>query len=115
VKNEALEQLDVLVGEWQLTMSDAWFLESREIELTGSATISWLGEAFLELRATLGVDHGTWHWVIGRNDARDEYVLLYHDQRGVSRLFEMTFGDGQMDARARGSRFPPAVHRECRA
>ncbi len=29
--------------------------------------------------------------MIGRNDARDAYVALYHDDRGVCRLFDMTF------------------------
>jgi len=95
VRNEALKDLEGLVGEWTLTMSDAWFLEDRDRRQTGSATIDWLGDAFIEVRASLGMDHGTWHWVIGRNDARDQYVLLYHDQRGVLRVFEMTFDAGR--------------------
>ncbi len=28
MKNAALAQLDWLVGEWDLTMTDAWFLDS---------------------------------------------------------------------------------------
>ena len=95
MRNEALKDLEGLVGEWTLTMSDAWFLEDRDRRQTGSATIDWLGDAFIEVRASLGMDHGTWHWVIGRNDARDQYVLLYHDQRGVLRVFEMTFDAGR--------------------
>jgi hypothetical protein len=95
VRNEALGALDGLVGTWKLTMTDAWFVESRDLELPGTATIGWLGDAFLELRATLGMDHGTWHWVIGRNDPREQLVLLYHDERGVLRVFDMTFGDGK--------------------
>ena len=46
------------------------------------------------MRATLGIDLGTWHWVIGRNDALEQLVLLYHDERGVLRVFQMTFADG---------------------
>jgi hypothetical protein len=95
MRNEALTKLDGLIGEWKLTMTDAWFLESRELKVNGQASIGWLGDAFLEVRATLGTDEGTWHWVIGRSDARDEDVLLYHDERGVLRVFSMTFGDGQ--------------------
>jgi hypothetical protein len=95
VRNEAIEQLGDLVGDWKLTMTDAWFLESPEVEVEGSATIEWLGDAFLQLRASLGMDHGTWHWVIGRSDAHERYKLLYHDERGVCRLFDMTFADGQ--------------------
>jgi hypothetical protein len=94
VRNDALDALEVLVGEWKLTMTNAWFLERMDLEVEGSATIGWLGEAFLEVRATLGTEEGTWHWVIGRSDARDRYELLYHDERGVMRLFEMTFHGG---------------------
>ena len=93
MRNEALTELEGLIGEWKLTMSNAWFLDPG-LEPEGSATIGWLGDAFLELRATLGPD-GTWHWVIGRSDAREQFVLLYHDQRGVLRVFDMTFAGGQ--------------------
>ena len=94
MRNEALQQLEGLVGEWKLTLTNAWFLESLDIKGEGSATIGWLDDAFIELRATLG-EHGTWHWVIGRSDPREQLVLLYHDERGVMRVFDMTFGDGQ--------------------
>ena len=95
MRNEALAQLEGLVGEWKLTMTNAWFLESLDIKGEGSATIQWLGEAFLEMRATLGQEHSSWHWVIGRSDAREQFVLLYHDERGVLRFFDMTFGEGE--------------------
>lgn len=95
MRNEALNELEGLVGDWKLTMTDAWFLESREVEVDGAAKIEWLGDAFLEMRATLGMDHGRWHWVIGRNDPREQFVLLYHDERGVCRVFDMTFGEGE--------------------
>jgi hypothetical protein len=95
MRNAALQQLEGLVGDWQLSMANAWFLETPEIEDAGSATISWLGDAFLEVRATLGSDQGNWNWMIGRNDSREALVLLYHDERGVGRVFEMTFAGGQ--------------------
>jgi hypothetical protein len=38
VRNPALEPLDVLVGEWTLTLTDAWFLESRDVRQHGHAT-----------------------------------------------------------------------------
>jgi hypothetical protein len=95
MRNEALAKLEMLVGEWSLTMTDAWFLDSPDIRVSGEATISWLGDAFLELHGSLGTDQSSWHWVIGRSDAREQLVLLYHDERGVLRVFDMTFGDGQ--------------------
>ena len=92
MRNEALLELQGLIGEWKLTMTNAWFLEPG-FEGDGAATIEWLGDAFLQVRATLGTDQGTWHWVIGRSDAREQFVLLYHDERGVLRVFDMTFTD----------------------
>ena len=95
MRNEELAKLEMLVGEWTLTMTDAWFLDSPDIRVSGEATLAWLDDSFLELRGSLGTDQGSWHWVIGRSDAREQLVLLYHDDRGVLRVFDMAFGDGQ--------------------
>ena len=91
MRNPSLEKLDVLVGTWRLTLSDAWFLEPPGAEVWGSATVEWLGEAFLVMRSEVG---GVSTLAIGRSDARDAYTVLYHDDRGVSRVFAMTF-DGE--------------------
>lgn len=91
MRNEALETLDVLVGEWTLTMSDAWFLEPPDTEVHGTATVEWLGDAFLLVRSTL---EGEMSLAIGRSDAHDTYAVLYHDDRGVCRVFVMTWGGG---------------------
>ena len=32
--------------------------------------------------------------VLGRSDASDTYCALYHDERGTSRVFTMTFDSG---------------------
>ena len=92
MRNEALEKLDGLVGEWKLTMSDAWFLEPPGTEVHGSATIEWLGEAFIVMKWELD---GEATWLIGRSDANDAYKVLTHDDRGVCRLFEMTWEEGR--------------------
>ncbi|MFP5317610.1 MAG: hypothetical protein ACLGI2_04875 [Acidimicrobiia bacterium] len=94
MRNPALEALDVLVGEWDLTLSDAWFLESRDVRQQGHATVRWLGEAFLELVADFAGEP-TWHFVFGRSDANDQLVALYHDPRPTSRVFRMTFAGGE--------------------
>jgi hypothetical protein len=90
MKNPELEALDVLIGEWSLTLTDAWFLESREVERHGRLSARWLGEAFIELDAELEGEP-TWRFVIGRNDPTEELVALYHDPRPTSRVFQMTF------------------------
>ena len=95
MRNEAMTRLEGLVGEWTMTLTNAWFLDRMDIEVPGKATISWLGDAFLELRGSVGTDQGTWQWVIGRSDANDQYVLLYQDDRAVLRVFDMTFDAGE--------------------
>lgn len=88
MRNEALKKLEVLVGTWTLTMSDAWFLEPAGTEFYGSATVEWLGDAFLVVRSEMD---GELTLALGRSDAHDAYTALYHDDRGVCRVFTMTF------------------------
>ena len=80
MRNEAMERLGVLVGRWKLTMTNSWFMPSMDAEVYGSATVEWLDDAFLVLRSTFGTERDS-TWVMGRSDANDRYVLLYHDQR----------------------------------
>jgi hypothetical protein len=90
VRNHALEALDVLIGEWSLTLTDAWFLEAPDTRRRGRARARWLGEGFIELEAVMGREP-LWHIVFGRSDANDELIALYHDPRPTSRMFRMTF------------------------
>lgn len=90
MRNPDLDALDALVGDWTLTLSDAWFLESRDVRHQGRATVRWLGDAFIEMDAEMEGEH-MWHLVFGRSDANEQLVALYHDPRPTSRLFRMTF------------------------
>ncbi len=97
MRNTELEKLDSLVGEWTTTISDAWFLEPPGTEVPGTTTIEWLGESFLVARSEFGGgrhEHSEMRLVLGRSDANDRYVALYHDDRGVCRQFAMTFDGG---------------------
>ena len=57
--------------------------------------MEWLGDAFLVVRWTMEGDVGTatseMVLVLGRSDANDTYSALYHDERGVCRVFAMMF------------------------
>jgi len=90
VRNPAIDALDVLVGEWSLTLTDAWFLESRGVRQHGQAHVRWLSDAFIELEAELE-GAPLWHFVFGRSDPTDQLVALYHDPRPTSRLFRVSF------------------------
>ena len=94
MKNEALAKLEWLVGTWDLTMTDAWFLESPDIIVKGTATGEWLGDAFLYLHSTWE-DESTITWVFGRSDPHEQVTVLSHDSRGVCRVFRMTLDNGE--------------------
>jgi hypothetical protein len=95
MRNEAMSKLDVLVGSWRTTMRNAWFLEPAGREVAGSATGEWLGDAFVVFRWTMAGDVGKatseMVLVLGRSDPRDAYTALYHDERGVCRVYAMAF------------------------
>ena len=95
MRNEAMERLDVLVGAWRATMRDAWFLEPADQEVTGQATVQWLGDAFVvfswTMRGDVGAATNEMVLVLGRSDPHESYTALYHDERGVCRVFDMTF------------------------
>lgn len=97
MRNTEMAKLDGLVGEWAVTLSDAWFLEPKGTEVPGTATIEWLGESLLVMRWYAGGEHeqSEVSLVLGRSDANDRFVALYQDERGVCRRFDMTFGGGQ--------------------
>jgi hypothetical protein len=99
MRSEAMKQLNVLVGSWRTTMKNAWFLEPDVLEVPGSAIVEWLGDAFVVFRWTIEGDVGTatseMIMVLGRSDANDAYSALYHDERGVCRVFDMTFSASQ--------------------
>ena len=92
---EKLDVLDVLVGHWRTTLRDAWFLANPEQAVPGRATVEWLGDAFVVFRWTMEGDVGSatseMVLVLGRSDAQDRYTALYHDERVVCRVFDMTF------------------------
>ena len=80
MRNPALEAMDGLIGEWNLTLSDCWFLESLEAEQHGRAVFRWLGDAFIELTVEMEGAH-IWHFVFGRSDVNEQLFALYHDPR----------------------------------
>lgn len=97
MRNAEMAKLDGLVGEWTITLSDAWFLEPPGTEVPGRMTVERLGESLLVARSEFGGGHdgSETTLVLGRSDANDAYVALYQDDRGVCRQFAMTFGDGR--------------------
>jgi hypothetical protein len=93
MRNTELEKLDGLVGEWTTTISDAWFLEPPGATVPGSTIVEWIGESFLVLRSKFAEGqhaHSEMTLVLGRSDPNNAYIALYHDDRGVCRVYAMT-------------------------
>jgi hypothetical protein len=92
-RNPALAPLEALVGDW---VAEAVFPDDPPGAVRGRVSFAWLeGGAFLMMRSEVeegGPPAST--SVIGRDDATDGYTMLYFDERGVSRIYEMGFGDG---------------------
>jgi hypothetical protein len=94
MKNKALAALEPLIGEWKYTMYNAWFLESMDTKVEGFTTIERLHDSFIVVRSTDADKKPSDIWVIGYSDPQQKYEMFYYDQRGVSRIFNMTF-DGK--------------------
>jgi hypothetical protein len=91
--HEALEPLDVFVGEWSMSTS---FAPSPADAPRARTTFEWLpGRSFLVQR-----------WEVEHPDAPDGIAIIgfdadkatllqhYFDSRGVARVYEMTFANG---------------------
>jgi len=93
MKNKGLKALQPLIGEWEYTIYNAWFLDSMDTKVVGKTIIERIYDSFVVVRGELDATPDD-IWIIGYSDAREEYELFYYDQRGVSRIFDMKF-DGK--------------------
>lgn len=94
MKNKALTALEPLIGQWEYTMYNAWFLESMDTKVRGFTTIERLHDSFVIIRSSNADKKPEDIWVIGYSDPQKKYQMFYYDQRGVARIFNMTF-DGK--------------------
>jgi hypothetical protein len=93
--NPALADVAFLVGDWHMTLSGASFLPTKDDVVHGQVEVRPI-EAGTLLAMRQGVappNPPAATWVIGRDDSRDRYVVLYADGRGVSRVYEMTLAE----------------------
>lgn len=68
MRSTAMDLLNLLVGDWQVAMHEAWFLDQPDVDDAGTASIEWLGDAFLSFHWRAPV--GDTRLVIGRSDRR---------------------------------------------
>ena len=97
LSNPALHEIAFLVGEWDLTLSNAAFLPGEDEQVVGHVEITPIESGMLLAIRQLG-EAGVpplASWVIGRDGSGAPYTVLYTDNRGVSRVYEMSFVDGK--------------------
>jgi hypothetical protein len=89
IPNPALQPLAVLVGEWRTTGTHPLVPGTT---LHGRTSFTWHeGGAFLLMRSEIDepeIPSGT--AVFGSDDAAGTYFMLYFDERGVSRKYDVT-------------------------
>ncbi|MBX3064961.1 MAG: hypothetical protein U0528_14150 [Anaerolineae bacterium] len=94
IPNPALIPLNVLVGTWTTSGHHPLIPDTS---LHGRVTFEWIeGGAFLLMRShnddpriPAGIA------IIGSDDFSDDFTMIYFDERGVSRKYEMSLRDNQ--------------------
>lgn len=88
--NPALADLQFLAGDWDMELSEASFLPDPDAKVNGSVTFEWIEQgAALVMRMGDAAS-----WIIGRDDSEQHYHVLYADDRGVSRVYQMSLTGG---------------------
>lgn len=88
----SLKQFDILVGEWAMVGTHPYFPSAVQ----GHSSFKWL------IEGGLLVWHFNWERpgppsaisVIGHDDAVETYSMLYADERGVARMYQMSLEGG---------------------
>lgn len=90
--NPALAPFHGLIGEWKTAGSHPYL---PGVTLLGHSSFEWgEGGAFLIMRSTMDdsrIPDGI--AIFGSDDAAATFYLLYFDERGVSRKYDVTVGD----------------------
>ena len=94
--NPALKPLEVLVGEWEMELSNASFLPDPSDTVKGPVSFEWVQDgAFLVMRmGDKAPGPPAAQWLISRDESAPDHTVLYYDSRGVSRVYEMSFSQG---------------------
>lgn len=92
IPNSALKASSKLVGKWKTVGTHPLFPGTT---FHGHTSFEWLeGGAFLIMHSDIeepGIPSGV--AIFGSDDSTGEYFMLYFDERGVSRKYEVTFRD----------------------
>ena len=94
--NPAIADLEPLVGRWRMELYNAAFLPDPDTRAIGSIEIDWIEDGWaLRMRQGDSENPRAAVWIIGRDEGEPGYSVLYADDRGVSRIYRMSFEDGR--------------------
>jgi hypothetical protein len=94
--NPSLKDLEILIGAWDMRLSNASFLPSMSDSVMGHAAFEWRENGAFLIMYMGDQPPGTpdARWLISRDETVPNYCMLYYDNREVSRVYEMSFSDG---------------------
>jgi hypothetical protein len=95
IPNPALKPFEVFIGEWQTTGSHPYLPGTV---LHGRTSFDWLeGGAFLIMHSEIDEPHFPDGVVIlGSDDVGKKFCMLHFDERGVSRVYNVTMAGNQL-------------------
>jgi hypothetical protein len=94
--NPALVDAERLVGQWHMEVYNAAFLPGPHSRVVGSAKIGWMEDgSALVMRQGDSAHPPAATWIIGRDEGEPDFVVLYADDRGVSRIYRMSVEGAQ--------------------
>ncbi len=109
-RNKELERVAAaFVGDFAIRITNQWWVENPDEVKHGSAHGAWIDGSFVRFMASFD-GKPSWDFVFGRSDANDRFVVLYHDERGVLRVFDLTIDDSGWEM----SRTDPDMHQNLR-
>jgi len=95
IPNPALKPFEVVIGEWKTTGSHPYLPDTV---LHGRVSFEWLeGGAFLLLRSEIDeprFPHGI--EIFGSDDVEKKFFMLHFDERGVSRIYNVSMEGNQL-------------------
>jgi len=95
ISNPALRDLEILIGMWEMELSNASFLPNPSDTMKSKVAFEWLEDAaFLIMRMgdSSSKSQGA-IWLINRDESNSDYKVFYYDDRKVSRIYEMSFAE----------------------
>jgi hypothetical protein len=89
----SLKQFDVLIGEWTMVGTHPQLPSA----VHGSSSFEWMKEGALlawhfDWESGQGIPNA--YSIIGHDDAVEPCSMLYTDERGVARIYQMSLADG---------------------